>query len=200
MEVSVSALVSNTVFWWCLYTEKRTKTPEHLPRFFFFFTLLVKPVQAWKAEDQGAKEKSHTMDNVCIWEQGQVSSGAGDRSKHWRFNRAWSRLSPGGQRQPLVQMHGCTLHSCGSDTVAMLHSKSVCLCPDTPGWMQEGSGGRETRLAKQGKSHFRTCLNTLLWRDCVQVIYKSVLRQVLSWIGTWRRREAPLQPGSPALP
>lgn len=140
-QVSVPALVSNTVLWWCLHREKK----ENAWAFTKGFTLLVKPVQAWKAEDQEAKEKSHTMDRQ--WEQAHVSSGSWRiRRKHRRFNRAWSCLAPDGQSQPLVQMHGCALHSCGSDTVPMSHSKSVCLCPEylpvtaLDGW--KGSGGK----------------------------------------------------------
>lgn len=44
------------------------------------FTLLVRPVQEWKAEDQEAKEKSHTIDRQR--EQAQVSSGS------WRQEKA----------------------------------------------------------------------------------------------------------------
>lgn len=116
------------------------------------FTLLVKPVQAWKAEDQEAKEKSHTMDRQR--EQAQVSSGSWRiRRKHWRFNRAWSCLAPGGQRQPLVQTNAwvrtALMWKWHSDYVTQQKcvSLSWIFTSDSSGWMK--GIRRETRLAKK---------------------------------------------------
>lgn len=54
-----------------------------------------------------------------------------EETKHWLEQETlfWTRahLTPGGPSQPLVQMHGCSLHSCQSDLVAMLQSKK-CVC------------------------------------------------------------------------
>lgn len=198
MKVSVSALVSNTVFWWCLHTERRRKTPEHLLRV-YIISKASSGLESWGSRSKGKEphygqtegasprelRELENQEKALEIQQGLVLPGS-----------RWSKAALGTNTWVSTALMW-KWHS-GYVTQQKCVSVSWIFTSDSSGWMK--GIRRETRLAKQGKWHFCTCLNIFLWRNCVQVIYQSVLRQVLSWTGTWRRREAPLQPGSPALP